>query len=295
MLELTTIGDYEVRAIDCSGPIARYTATHVVLPRKAFIELLAPDAPRMVAVKLMRRACILEALHHPAVPRVFECGMLEGRPWIAIERDDHATLYDQLLHRRLEVRELLTLLEDVAAFLAHAHARGVLHGDITPRGIVREPNLMLTRWEHACVLDTELSSDSVDVREDVFALARTAREALGERDTIPESLTNLLTVMLAKDAAMRPTATEVVAAACAIRDALGPDQAEALETKVDAAISSLTDEAEEPEIVIDYRDRNDDEPILLDRPRRADTRSPTPISPHLGYSTSVMVDLDACG
>jgi len=292
MLELTTIGDYEVRAIDCSGPIARYAATHVVLPRKAFIELLEPDAPRMVAVKLMRRACILEALHHPAVPRVFECGMLEGRPWIAIEHDGHATLHDELLHRRLEVREILTLLEDVAAFLAHAHARGVLLGDITPRAIVREPNLVLTQWEHACVLDTELSSHSVDVREDVFALARTAREALGERDTIPESLTSLLTMMLAKDAAMRPTATEVVAAARAIRDALGPVQTGALAIEVDAAISSLADEAEEPEIVIGYEDRDDDEPILLDRPRRAD--SPTLISPHLnaGYA---LVDLDACG
>lgn len=78
MQELTTIGDYEVRVIERVGTVVRYAATHVVLPRRAVVELLDLDAPRVDAMRLMRRACLLEALQHPAVPRIFECGRLDG-------------------------------------------------------------------------------------------------------------------------------------------------------------------------------------------------------------------------
>jgi hypothetical protein len=286
MDELTTIGDYHVRVIDRAGAVVRYAATHIVLPRQAIIELPELDAPRVVAMKLMRRACILEALQHPAVPRVYECGRLDGRPWIATANDDGTTLHDELQHRRLEVRELLTLLEEVAAFLSHAHARGVLHGDITPMAIVREPRLRLQRWENARVHDTELSSEAIDGRDDVFALGKTALAALATSNTVPEALATLLAHMLSDDPAMRPTAPEVVTAARALRDALGPIDA----FDVDLALDSLTEEADddvpEIEIAIDYTaddDRDDDEePILLDRRRGA-------------VEQSVIVDLDACG
>jgi hypothetical protein len=282
MRERTTIGDYHVRVLERAGGVVRYAATHVVLPRQAIIELVELDAPRVVAMKLLRRACILEALHHPAVPRVFECGRFEGRPWIAIAHDHGTTLHDELQHRRLEVRELLTLVEQVAAFLSYAHARGVLHGDITPMAIVREPTLRFQRWDNACAHDTELSSDAIDGSDDVFGLGKTALAALATRDAAPDALTTLLARMLDDDPAMRPTAPEVVTAARALRDALGPFDA----FDVALALESLANGAEEdgPEIVIEYPtvDRDDDEPILLER-RRVSIETAT-----------VIVDLDAC-
>jgi hypothetical protein len=53
MHELTTIGDYEVRVIGRVGAVVRYAATHVVLPRRAVVELLDLDAPRVDAMRLM--------------------------------------------------------------------------------------------------------------------------------------------------------------------------------------------------------------------------------------------------
>ncbi len=261
MHELTTIGDYEVRVIERVGAVVRYAATHVVLPRRAIVELLEVDAPRAAAVRLMRRACILEALDHPAVPRVFECGRLDGRPWIAIAHESGTTLRDELDHRLLEVREALTLLEEAAAFLSHAHARGVLHGNITPMAIVRAPTLRLQRWENARVHDADLSSDVIDGRDDVFGLGKTVSATLARPDLAPEALTRLLARMLAADPAMRPTADEVVTAARSVRE----------------------DEDEGREIVILYPtpDDDDNEPILLEqRPVTIET---------------VIVDLDACG
>ncbi len=159
---------------------------------------------------------------------------------------------------------MLTLLEEAAAVLSHAHARGVLHGNITPMAIVRAPTLRIQRWEDACIHDTELSSDAIDGRDDVFALGTTVFAALARPDAAPEALNRILVRMLAVDPALRPTAPEVVTAARALRDALATD--------VDGEV---------PEIVIEYpaMPADDDEPILLER----------------RHIPTVIVDLDACG
>lgn len=250
---MQTIGDYTVEAVERIGSVVRYAATHVVLPRRAIIELLEPDASRLDAVKLMRRACILEALHHSAVPRIFECGRLNGRPWIAISHDDGLTLEDELQHRRLEVREVLTLLEDVASLLTHAHARGVLHGAISPMAIVRAPTLRLQRWENALVHDTELCT-TIDGRDDVFALGKTIATALAGFERGPDALTRLVMRMLAADPAMRPTPSEIATAAHALRDDIFLDDA-------------FTRPEEDAEIVVEYGDDVDDDYILLDQRR----------------------------
>jgi hypothetical protein len=243
--------------IERVGAIVRYAATHIVLPRRAVVELLEVDAPRVDAMRLMRRACILEALHHPAVPRVFECGRLDGRPWIATSSEHGPTLQEELQKGRLEVREALTLLEEVAAFLSHAHARGVLHGNIGPSAIVRSPSLGLLRWENARLHDTELMCDAIDGREDVFALGKTISAALPV-EGVPEALRLLLARMLATNPTLRPTAAEVVPEVRTLRDALGSSD-------------------EGPEIVIEYP-TEEDECILLER----------------HHIRSVIVDLDAC-
>ncbi|CAN5922484.1 hypothetical protein BH11GEM2_BH11GEM2_33360 [soil metagenome] len=275
MQQLTTIGDYQVREIERTGAVVRYEALHVVLPRRAVVELVEPGAPRVDVLRLMRRACILEALQHPAVPRVFECGRLDGRPWIAIADDQGTTLEDELKHRKLEVREVLTLLEEVAAFLSHAHARGVLHGNITPTAIVRAPTLRLQRWENARIHDTELSSDAIDGRDDVFALGRTLCVALSRPGAAPEALRDLLSRMLAADRALRPTAVEVVASARAVRDAIGA-------IDVDRALDALgaDDDDDGMEISIEHPTVDDDEDLILLQRRRIPTET-------------VIVDLDA--
>ncbi len=275
----TTIGDYEVRLLGRFGSVVRYEATHIVLPRRAFIETLADDAPRIEAMKLMRRACILEALQHPAVPRVFECGRSEGRPWIALAHEEGISLHDELAHRGLEMREALTLLEEVAAFLSHAHSRGVLHGNITAAAIVRAPTLRIQGWENARLHD---GHGAFDGREDVFALATTIATSVARPEKVSGELARLLARMFSA-APKRPSAAEVVTAARAIRDAMGSfDRVEHVE--IDRAIDALGDM---PEIEIEYGSEPsaeppedvDDDVILLEHRRLA--------------NDTVIVDLDA--
>lgn len=90
--------------------VVEHAATHALLPRKAIVRFAAHDAE----AQLMREACVLEAVKHPGVPRVFECGLLEDRrPWIVM-------LFDRMTSSVLvqpstaEVRaEAMRLLENV--------------------------------------------------------------------------------------------------------------------------------------------------------------------------------------
>src|SRR6185295_7365545 len=114
-----------------------YRATHRVLPRCARVAILSPAfvGVRLAEAQLMREACILETLHHSGVPRVFECGVLERRPWIATEYIEGVTIEQAAAERPLAIGDALAIVRDAAAVLAHAHHRGVVHRNLTPGAI----------------------------------------------------------------------------------------------------------------------------------------------------------------
>ncbi|HEY5927141.1 MAG TPA: protein kinase [Kofleriaceae bacterium] len=280
MAVLTKIGDYDVRPSSIDAGVVRYEATHVLLPRRATIERVEASAPRSAAIRMMRHACILEALHHSGVPRVYECGRVDGLPWVAFERIDGAALETELRSRRLDGPEVLDLIVDVAAILTDAHARGVLHRDITPSVIIRTANrehpVVLAGWDSACTLDTELATPlkgspryrapelihdlPADGRVDVFALGMVCYEALtGELPLLsyapedaaePTTLATLIRAMLSDDPVKRPTAAEVATMACAIREQTKAASASA-EDEVYASVEIAVDTAREIERAIE--------------------------------------------
>lgn len=241
------IGDYQVRMLGAEGGVVRYDAVHVVLPRCAIIELLEPTAPHEAAIALMRRACILEALRHPGVPRIFECGRLGSQPWIAFERIDGIALDVMVRERRLDVGELLDLVEHVATILSHAHERGVLHGDIAMRTIVLGSTVVVTGWENARAHDAVALTSRHRYAGDVLALGKLALDALAAPTTVPIELAALLPKMLADDPSARPTAAEVAATVHAIPR---PPMKTGLPAAVAAAIEELSHE--DDEVVIEY-------------------------------------------
>jgi serine/threonine protein kinase len=189
------IGDYAVeREVACEPTVVVYLATHVVLPRRAQLHVTQPGS-QDAAVQLLREACILEALSHPGIPRVFECGVLpDRRPWSAIEHltgaIDHpagpgdvvgVTLDRYVGHGPLGIADLVVAVRDVADILRHAHDRGVVHRHLTGATIVRTPrrrgHYAVCAWDQARTLDAggELA---VDPRDDVYALGQIAFRAL---------------------------------------------------------------------------------------------------------------------
>jgi serine/threonine protein kinase len=221
------IGDYAVEqevAIEETGMV--YLGRHVVLPRQASIKVMhASDAwIRSVAVQMLREACLIEALSHPGIPRVYECGVLgDKRPWTAFEHVEGVSIGSLIADTPMAVADVVVFVRDVADILDHCHHRGVMHRKLTAESVIKTPNrrfpVSLRHWGDACALDH--GKTPAEPRDDVRALGKIAFRALtGARPATngstaerypgaPHDVAALVDSMLAKDPAARPSSGEV--------------------------------------------------------------------------------------
>jgi len=186
-------------ATDATG--ISYRAIHQVLPRHAIVKVMhaasiyPPAIKQPLAVHVLREACILEALHHPGVIRLYESNLLaDRRPWFARELVAGDTVASVLPPGSLERMDAIALLRDIAAVLDHAYRRGIINCGLRPDRIVltgrsRGYPICITDWAEARAHDAaplgpyapspaswhytspELAcGDPIDDRTDVFAL-----------------------------------------------------------------------------------------------------------------------------
>jgi serine/threonine-protein kinase len=178
-----------------------YRGVHQVLPRRALIKVMhaasvyPPAIKQPLAVHVLREACILEAVHHPGVVRLYESGMLgDRRPWFARELVEGSTVESLIAGGAVDRSDVITLLRDVSDVLQHAYRRGIIHCGLRPDRIVlsgrsRGYPVCITEWADARAHDAaphgpyappsaswhytspELAcGDPLDDRTDVFAL-----------------------------------------------------------------------------------------------------------------------------
>ena len=196
------IGNYRVELeLGSDEKSATYRAAHLVLPRKARIKLLDGAQDQPLIVHVLREACLLDALHHPGIVRVYESGLHEGRPWFATELVEAGSIKAQLEPGAIDRIEAIALLRDVAHVLEHAFRRGVIHCGLRPERILltgrtRAFPICVVGWSDARLHDAapqpfapsaaawhytapELASgDTIDDRTDVFALGVIAYQML---------------------------------------------------------------------------------------------------------------------
>jgi serine/threonine-protein kinase len=220
------VGSYEIESALGGG---LFEARHFVLPRRAVIKTV-PEAlgwVKPLRVALLREACILEALAHPGVARLYETGRFaDGRPWFAFEDVEGIPLSEA---GTLALPALITLLRDLADVLEHAHSRGVVHAGLHPDRIVLTPRafgVCLEDWSSARTHDAvhsiphvptpvsraylapeQLANDRIDDRADIFALGAIARRALPS--SAPAALGHLVDQMMATARGDRPSIREV--------------------------------------------------------------------------------------
>jgi hypothetical protein len=184
------IGDYQiVGEVEIDATAVVYLATHVVLPRQAYIKVSHPGS-REAAVHILREARIYEALSHPGIPRVYECGILgDRRLWCAIEVVAGDTLKQLTGAGPLALSNLIVMLRDVADILVHAHACSVVHCRLTMGAIVRSQrrstSYSIRDWSDARMAGAE-GGVVVDPKDDVRALGALAFRAL--TGILPESI-----------------------------------------------------------------------------------------------------------
>jgi len=197
----SSIGRFRVvRALGAGLQGTVYLAIDTTLRRKVAIKVLTNDEARQdLDQDAPAEAVHLAELRHPNIVSVFEVGDHAGLPYIVCEYVEGSPLRELLAAEGpLTTRRALTTLLGVLEGMAHAHARGVCHLDLSPsnlmidgEGVPRVMDFGLSRKNThrtptgdtvfgalAYMAPEHLRAGSLDARTDVYALGLIAYELL---------------------------------------------------------------------------------------------------------------------
>jgi eukaryotic-like serine/threonine-protein kinase len=141
-------------------PLARggmgeiFEAVHLQFNRRVALKVIAPHLARdpEALLRFEREARLATALRHPNAVTVYEFGQAEGRYFLAMEFIEGEDLASRVAQKgRLPIPEALALVEQVAAALQVAHAKGIVHRDVKPA------NILVTREGVAKLTDLGLA------------------------------------------------------------------------------------------------------------------------------------------
>jgi serine/threonine-protein kinase len=122
------------KQLGAGGMSAVWRATDEELERTVAVKLLRPDADR---ARFEREARSVAALSHPNINQLYDYGEVEGRPFMVLEYLPGGSLEELLTYGEpLPDERTGQIAADVAAGLAHAHARGLVHRDLKPPNIL---------------------------------------------------------------------------------------------------------------------------------------------------------------
>ncbi|HSH92819.1 MAG TPA: serine/threonine-protein kinase [Roseimicrobium sp.] len=197
--ELT--GDYKlIRPLTRGGMGEIYEAVQLRLNRRVALKVIAPrlSTDQAFVARFQREAKAAASLNHPNLVHVFDFGVIDERPFFAMEFIDGHDLSSVVMTTgKLPVSDVLRIAEDVAGALQEALKHGLIHRDIKPgnilmtsSGIVKVTDLGLARHidgkensltatgvgigtPHFISPEQATDAHSVDHRADIYSLGIT--------------------------------------------------------------------------------------------------------------------------
>jgi len=140
---LGTFGKFSLlREVGSGGMGVVYEAHDRNLDRRVALKLLllSPNADRSEAAldeeRFAREAQLSAKLKHPNIVSVHEAGTLNGRRYIAMEFVEGKSLREWRHKGSVTVRQLVSILRDIALALQHAHENGIIHRDLKPENVI---------------------------------------------------------------------------------------------------------------------------------------------------------------
>ena len=150
-----TFGRYRiVERLGEGGMGTVWKAEDDLLGRSVALKLLSvrladSDSAR---ARLLREARAAGALDHPGIGALYDAGEQDGEIFIAMRLVDGGTVADRIQSQgALGPLYAVRVAASAADALGHAHARGILHRDVSAR------NLMLTKDGQVIVVDFGLA------------------------------------------------------------------------------------------------------------------------------------------
>jgi eukaryotic-like serine/threonine-protein kinase len=137
------LGQYRIDArLGAGGMGVVYRAHDERLQRTVALKVLGTDAGEALPDardKLLDEARAASHLNHPHICTVYEVGEIAGRVFIAMEFVEGQALDEAVPADGLPAETVVRYGQQVAAALAHAHERGVIHRDLKTANVVINP------------------------------------------------------------------------------------------------------------------------------------------------------------
>src|SRR4030095_14656506 len=120
-----------------------YLAWDPMLERQIAIKLLREDMDEL-RERFDREARSVARLRHPNIVTIFDVGEQDGRPFIAMEYIQGATL-GQLIKEGtpVSISRNVDLMDDLCNGLGYAHKSGIVHRDIKPANLMLDADGVL--------------------------------------------------------------------------------------------------------------------------------------------------------
>jgi formylglycine-generating enzyme required for sulfatase activity/predicted Ser/Thr protein kinase len=187
----------------------RYVALKVLPPEF----LKAPDS----APRFTREAKVIARLEHKDIVPIYNFGIDEGVPWMAMRLVGGGSLAAALQAGRMSSARTVQVLRSVAEALDYAHGEGVVHRDVKPQNILLDDDGevyladfgiariaeassaitttgMVTGTPQYMAPEQALAQEGVDHRADIYALGVVAYEMF--TGAVPFSADTPLAVMM---------------------------------------------------------------------------------------------------
>ena len=132
----SSIGRYDlIREVGRGGFGVVWEARDRELGRRVAIKVIRGRRDGVPEMRMLAEAEVAARLSHPGIVTILDVGRSEKGAWLVLEFLSGRTLAERLAEGAMPLREALRVAIDLARSLAHAHANGVVHRDLTARNV----------------------------------------------------------------------------------------------------------------------------------------------------------------
>jgi serine/threonine-protein kinase len=138
-----------------------------------------------LAERLARERDILAGLAHPHIARLYDAGLADGQPYLALEYVEGVPIGAYCDEKKLSVRDRVKLFLQVIEAVQYAHSRLVIHRDLKPSNVLVGPDGQVR------LLDFGIAKLIVEGQAKETELTQIGGRALTPNYASPEQITGL--------------------------------------------------------------------------------------------------------